>query len=78
MVFVSPASSITFVKPFNSFTGRSGVIAFAGGFHGRTLLGMASIYYTACSLDGFIAGQVGLFDSIRQLARSVPGSGVLA
>jgi ABC-type phosphate/phosphonate transport system substrate-binding protein len=30
------------------------------------------------NLDGFIAGQVGLFDSIRQLARSVPGSGVLA
>ncbi|WP_233259156.1 substrate-binding domain-containing protein [Rubrivivax albus] len=28
------------------------------------------------NLDGFIAGQVGLFDSIRQLARSVPGSGV--
>ena len=28
--------------------------------------------------DGFIAGQLGLFDSIRQLARSVPGSGVLA
>lgn len=30
------------------------------------------------NLDGFIAGQAGLFDSIRQLARSVPGSGVLA
>ncbi len=30
------------------------------------------------NLDGFIAGQVGLFDSIRQLARSLPGSGVLA
>ena len=30
------------------------------------------------NLDGFIAGQVALFDSIRQLARSVPGSGVLA
>lgn len=30
------------------------------------------------NLDGFIGGQVSLFDSIRQLARSVPGSGVLA
>ncbi len=30
------------------------------------------------NLDGFIAGQVGVFDSIRQLARSVPGSGVTA
>ena len=30
------------------------------------------------NLDGLIAGQLGLFDSIRQLARSVPGSGVLA
>jgi len=30
------------------------------------------------NLDGFIAGQVALFDSIRQLARSVPGSGVSA
>lgn len=28
------------------------------------------------NLDGFIAGQPSLFDSIRQLARSVPGSGV--
>ena len=30
------------------------------------------------NLDGFIAGQPSIFDSIRQLARSVPGSGVLA
>jgi phosphonate transport system substrate-binding protein len=30
------------------------------------------------NLDGFIAGQAGIFDSIRQLARSVPGSGVAA
>lgn len=36
---------------------------------GRTLL-------KSLNLDGFIAGQVSLFDSIRQLARSVPGSGV--
>jgi hypothetical protein len=28
------------------------------------------------NLDGFIAGQPSIFDSIRQLARSVPGSGV--
>ena len=38
---------------------------------GRSLL-------KSLNLDGFVAGQVGLFDSIRQLARSVPGSGVLA
>jgi phosphonate transport system substrate-binding protein len=30
------------------------------------------------NLDGFIAGQPSIFDSIRQLARSVPGSGVLS
>jgi phosphonate transport system substrate-binding protein len=30
------------------------------------------------NLDGFIAGETALFDSIRRLARSVPGSGVLA
>lgn len=30
------------------------------------------------NLDGFIAGHAGIFDSIRQLARSVPGSGVAA
>jgi phosphonate transport system substrate-binding protein len=38
---------------------------------GRTLL-------KSLNLDGFIAGQVGIFDSIRQLARSLPGSGVMA
>lgn len=32
----------------------------------------------ALNLDGFIAGQPAIFDSIRQLARSVPGSGVTA
>jgi phosphonate transport system substrate-binding protein len=30
------------------------------------------------NLDSFIAGQIDLFDSIRQLARNVPGSGVSA
>ena len=30
------------------------------------------------NLDGFIAGSVSMFDSIRALARSVPGSGVAA
>ncbi|WP_372885852.1 4-aminobutyrate--2-oxoglutarate transaminase [Shimia sp.] len=29
------------VKMARAFTGRSGVIAFSGGFHGRTLMGMA-------------------------------------
>jgi phosphonate transport system substrate-binding protein len=38
---------------------------------GRSLL-------KSLNLDGFIAGQPGIFDSIRQLARSVPGSGVVA
>jgi phosphonate transport system substrate-binding protein len=36
---------------------------------GRALLG-------ALNLDGFVAGNPELFDSIRKLARSVPGSGV--
>jgi phosphonate transport system substrate-binding protein len=30
----------------------------------------------ALNLDGFVKGQVGWYDSIRQLARRVPGSGV--
>jgi len=30
------------------------------------------------NLDGFVAGAPGLFDSIRKLAQSVPGSGVVA
>jgi phosphonate transport system substrate-binding protein len=38
---------------------------------GRTLL-------KALNLDGFIAGGPSLFDSIRKLAQSVPGSGVTA
>ena len=32
----------------------------------------------ALNLDGFMAGAVSMFDSIRALARSVPGSGVAA
>ena len=49
----------------------------------RTLLGMANddagrALLKSLNLDGFIAGQAGIFDSIRQLARSVPGSGVVA
>lgn len=32
----------------------------------------------ALNLDGFVAGSPGLFDSIRRLAQSVPGSGVAA
>jgi phosphonate transport system substrate-binding protein len=38
---------------------------------GQALLG-------ALNLDGFMAGSPGLFDSIRRLAQSVPGSGVAA
>lgn len=49
----------------------------------RGLLGMARddagrALLKSLNLDGFIAGHPGLFDSIRQLARSVPGSGVAA
>jgi phosphonate transport system substrate-binding protein len=49
----------------------------------RSLLDMPKVdagraLLKSLNLDGFIAGQAGLFDSIRQLARSVPGSGVLA
>lgn len=47
----------------------------------RSLLGMPNDeagrgLLKSLNLDGFIAGQPSIFDSIRQLARSVPGSGV--
>jgi phosphonate transport system substrate-binding protein len=45
------------------------LLGMAGDGAGRELL-------AALNLDGFIAGQPALFDSIRELARSVPGSGV--
>lgn len=49
----------------------------------RGLLGMSQdesgrALLKSLNLDGFIAGQPALFDSIRQLGRSVPGSGVPA
>lgn len=49
----------------------------------RSLLGMqhdeaGRALLKSLNLDGFIAGQADLFDSIRQLARSVPGSGMPA
>ena len=49
----------------------------------RSLIGMLNdetgrALLKSLNLDGFIAGQPGIFDSIRQLARSVPGSGVVA
>ncbi len=49
----------------------------------RSLIGMPNdeagrALLKSLNLDGFIAGQPGIFDSIRQLARSVPGSGVAA
>ena len=49
----------------------------------RSLLGMPSDevgrgLLKSLNLDGFIAGQPSIFDSIRQLARSVPSSGVPA
>jgi len=47
----------------------------------RALLGMPKddegrALLKALNLDGFIAGHSSIFDSIRQLARSVPGAGV--
>ena len=50
---------------------RRSVIGMSGDEAGRSLL-------KSLNLDGFIAGQPSIFDSIRQLARSVPGSGVAA
>jgi phosphonate transport system substrate-binding protein len=50
---------------------RRSLIAMPRDDTGRALL-------KALNLDGFIAGQPNIFDSIRQLARSVPGSGVTA
>lgn len=49
----------------------------------RSLVGMPNdeagrALLKSLNLDGFIAGQPGIFDSIRQLARSVPASGVAA
>jgi phosphonate transport system substrate-binding protein len=46
------------------------LIAMGGDDAGRALL-------KALNLDGFIAGTAAIFDSIRQLARSVPASGVV-
>ena len=47
----------------------------------QSLLGMPNddagrVLLKSLNLGGFIAGQPNIFDSIRQLARSVPGSGV--
>lgn len=47
------------------------LLAMGGSSDGRLLL-------KALNLDGFVAGDAALFDSIRRLARSVPGSGVHA
>ena len=49
----------------------------------RSLIGMPNdeagrALLKSLNLDGFIAGQPSIFDSIRQLARNVPGSGVTA
>ncbi|MDO5630205.1 MAG: 4-aminobutyrate--2-oxoglutarate transaminase [Paracoccus sp. (in: a-proteobacteria)] len=41
------------VKMARAFTGRSGVISFSGGFHGRTLLGMALTGKVAPYKKGF-------------------------
>lgn len=41
------------VKMARAYTGRSGVVAFSGGFHGRTLLGMALCGKVAPYKSGF-------------------------
>ena len=48
---------------------QSTLLAMNGDKAGRELL-------KALNLDGFVAGAPGMFDSIRKLAQSVPGSGV--
>ena len=48
---------------------RRSLLGMPGDDAGRRLL-------KSLNLDGFIAGQPAIFESIRQLARSVPGSGV--
>ena len=47
------------------------LLAMNGNDAGRELL-------KALNLDGFVAGTPSIFDSIRKLALSVPGSGVVA
>jgi phosphonate transport system substrate-binding protein len=65
------------------------IVAPAGVGHAKTdvlqqaLLGMPGdevgrSMLKALNLDGFVAGSPLLFDSIRRLARSVPGTGVMA
>lgn len=48
---------------------QRGLLGMSGDDDGRSLL-------ESLNLDGFITGQPALFESIRQLARSVPGAGV--
>ena len=50
---------------------QRGLLGMSNDDAGRSLL-------KSLNLDGFIAGQPAMFDSIRQLARSVPGAGVSA
>ena len=50
---------------------QRGLLGMSNDDAGRSLL-------KSLNLDGFIAGQPAMFDSIRQLARSVPGAGVPA
>lgn len=52
------------VKIARSYTGRSGVIAFGGGFHGRTLLGMA--------LTGKVSPYKGAFGSMPNEIFHIP------
>lgn len=64
------------VATSNTGTGKLGALR-------RSLLGMHDDeagrgLLKSLNLDGFIAGQASIFDSIRQLARSVPASGVTA
>lgn len=63
-IVASAASDPATLEPL-----QRSLLAMSNDEAGRALL-------KSLNLDGFIAGQPALFDSIRQLARNVPGSGV--
>lgn len=64
-----PLVASTGTEPARLSALRRALLGMPGNDTGRALL-------KSLNLDGFIAGQPSIFDSIRQLARSVPGSGV--
>jgi phosphonate transport system substrate-binding protein len=66
-----PLVAATQTAPARLKTLQQGLLGMSGDDVGRSLL-------KSLNLDGFIAGQPALFESIRQLARSVPGAGISA